>query len=105
MVSLPTNLMPDPDAARNTLIQIVTAARNGDMNLASRIAKEYELINGTILPLLISSISLVSTVLETVSVELDMQPDHLWHGIALGLTVKQMEQNQQGDTDGTQTDG
>lgn len=87
--------MPNPDIARNTLIQIVTAARKGDMNLAQRIAGEYEIVNGTILPLFISAVSMIETVLRTVGELTDMDSDNLWQGIALGLTIRQMQENQQ----------
>lgn len=86
---------PSPDEARNLLIQIVTSARAGDINTAVRLANEYKLLHGDILPLFISAISLVSTVLQTVAETLeDITADELWQGIALGLTIKQMEENQ-----------
>jgi hypothetical protein len=88
---------PDANEARNTLLQIVTAARNGDMQLAARLTNEYKVIHGDILPMFISSVSLIETVLLTMANELSLDADKLFHGICLGLSVKQIEEqmNQQ----------
>lgn len=85
--------MPDQATeARNVLLQVVTAARNGDMTLAARLVNEYQVIHGSILPMLISSVSLIETVLLTMAQELDIDADKLFHGICLGLSVKQIEE-------------
>lgn len=91
-------MQPDPaNEARNTLLQVVTAARNGDMALAARLTNEYQMIHGSIMPLFISSVSLIETVLLTMANELELDADKLFHGICLGLSVKQIEEqmNQQ----------
>lgn len=91
----------DANAARNTLLQIVTAARTGEVQLAARLTNEYNTMNGSILPLFISSVSLIETVLLTMANELQIEPDKLFHGICLGLSVKQIEEqmNQQEEDD------
>jgi hypothetical protein len=91
--------------ARNTLLQIVTAARGGqpgDMTLAAQITNDYQAENNTILPLFISAVSLIDSVIQSVAEPLGMSPDKLFAGICLGLSVKQLaEENQQetGDTE------
>lgn len=86
--------IPDHNKAQNAVLQIVTAARAGDFNLAATIAGEFELTNGTILPLLISSVSLIESILRTVAEEMELPPDKLFAGICLGLSVKQIEEQQ-----------
>lgn len=89
--------MPDPDQARSVLVQIVTAARNSDMDLATRLTAEYDAIHGDILPLFITAVTMIETVLLSVAESVGMPADKLWQGIALGLSVKEIERkkNQQ----------
>lgn len=86
--------IPDHNKAQNAVLQIVTAARGGDFNLAATIANEFELTHGSILPLLISSVSLIESILRTVSEAMDIPPEKLFSGICLGLSVKQIEESQ-----------
>lgn len=89
---------PDADAARNVLLSIVTAARSGQMSLAATLTNEYQLANGTLLPLFISSVSLIETIVATMAETLEMDADKLFSGICLGLSIRQIEeQNQQGE--------
>lgn len=88
-------LVPDADKARNTLLSIVTAARSGQMELASTLTREYEAINGSVLPLFISSVSLIETILLSVADEIGMDADKLFSGICLGLSVKEIEEKNQ----------
>jgi hypothetical protein len=85
--------------ARNTLLQIVTAARGGnprDMQLASQITNDYSAEHKTILPLFISSVAFIQTIILTVAEAMEIDPDKLFHGICLGLSVKRLaEENQQ----------
>lgn len=79
---------------------IVTAARSGDMQLAARLTNEYRTIHGDILPMFISSVSLIETVLSTLAAELKIDADKLFHGICLGLSVKQIEEQKNQQTEG-----
>ena len=92
-------IMPDADAARNALLAIVTAARSGQMELASSLTREYEILNGSVLPLFISAVSVIETILLSVADERGMDADKLFSGICLGLSIKQIEeqQNQQSE--------
>ena len=93
---------PDADAARSVLMSIVTAAHNQDFETAQRITYEFSIVNNGIMPLLVSSISLIETILLSISEEIGMPADKLLQGIALGLSIKQMEQNnQQGENNDT----
>ena len=86
---------PDPATeARNTMLQIVTAARTGDMQLASILTTEYSDSHGDILPLFIQSISLIESIIRTVSEAMEIPPDKLFSGICLGLSVKAIEEQQ-----------
>ena len=84
---------PDPATeARNTLLTIITAARTDDAQLAAAITNEYADEHGTLLPLFISSVSLIESILRTVSEAMEISPDKLFAGICLGLSVKDIEQ-------------
>lgn len=86
---------PDPaDEARNAMLQIVTAARSNDMALASTLTTEYYDEHGDILPLFISSVSLIESIIRTVSEAMEIEPDKLFSGICLGLSVKAIEEQQ-----------
>lgn len=93
-------IMPNADKARNALLSIVTAARSGQMDLASTLTREYQMLNGgEIMPLFISAVSLIETILLSVADEIGMDADKLFSGICLGLSIKQIEeqQNQQSE--------
>lgn len=91
---------PNADAARNALLSIVTAARSGQMDLAATLTNEYHVTHGSILPLFISAVSLIETVLLTLGESLDLEPDKLFHGICLGLSIRQIEEkNQQNESE------
>lgn len=82
----------DPAAqARNCVIQIVTAAKAGDFGLASKIANEFSIMNGGLLPLVIAAVAFIETVINSVAEDLDMDANILFQGIALGVSVKEME--------------
>lgn len=86
---------PNPaDEARNAMLQIVTAARMNDMELASALTAEYADDHGTLLPLFISSVSLIESVIRTVSDAMDIPGDKLFSGICLGLSVRAIEEQQ-----------
>lgn len=88
-----TMMIPDPATeARNAMLQIITAARNGDMQLASVLTTEYHDTHGDILPLFIQSVSLVESIIRTVSEAMEIPPDKLFSGICLGLSVKAIEE-------------
>jgi hypothetical protein len=76
--------------ARNSLLSIITAARENNMELASILTAEYaEEHDGDILPLFICAVELVETVLLSVANAVQMDPDELFSGICLGLSKKQ----------------
>lgn len=79
------------DEARNSYIQIVTAARV-DVNLAAQLTNEYMDKNGSLLPLVISSVSIVESIIRTVSEAMEIPPDKLFSGICLGLSVRAIEE-------------
>jgi hypothetical protein len=89
--------IPDHNKAQNAVLQIVTAAREGDFHLASKIVAEFEAVHGSILPMFMSSIALIESVISTVSQAMDIPPDKLFAGICLGLSVKQIEAQQERD--------
>ena len=79
--------------ARNTVLQIITAARGGkqvDMQLAAQITQEYATQHGGIYPLFISSIGVIETILLSVAEEMGIEPDKLLSGICLGVSIKDM---------------
>lgn len=80
------------DEARNQLLQIVTAARSDDMQLAAALTDEYADKHGTLLPLFISSVSLIESVIRTVSEAMEIPSDKLFSGICLGLSIKAIEE-------------
>jgi hypothetical protein len=80
----------EANEARNAMLAIVTAARLGNTDYAAKLTDEYRLAQGDILPLFISAVSMIETVILTVAKELNLDADKLWRGICLGLTVKQM---------------
>jgi hypothetical protein len=67
------------------------------MDVASMIVAEFESKHGTILPLFISSVSLIESIIRTVSEAMEIPPDKLFSGICLGLSVKQIEEQQRRD--------
>ena len=86
----------DPAAiARNAVIQIVTAAKSGDFQTASKIANEFSIVNGGLLPRVIAAVAFIETVINSVAEEIDMDSDILFQGICLGVSVKDMEKNQE----------
>lgn len=86
----------DPaNEARNAMLQIVTAARMNDMQLASVLTTEYADEHGTLLPIFISSVSLIESIIRTVSEAMEIDSDKLFSGICLGLSVKAIEEQQQ----------
>ncbi len=87
--------MPDDPAteARNTVLQIITAARGGkqqDMVLAAQLTDEYAQQHGSIYPLFISSIAVIETILLSVADELSVPPDKLLSGICLGVSIRDL---------------
>lgn len=85
----------DPaEEARNQLLTIVTAARSGDMDLAAELTNEYADKYGTLLPLFISSVSLIESIIRTVSEAMEIPPDKLFSGICLGLSLRAIEEQQ-----------
>jgi hypothetical protein len=94
-VTIANLMIPDPaNDARNTLLQVVTAARSGDMDLASTLTTEYYSTHGDILPLFISAVSLIESIILTVSEAMDIPSGKLFSGICLGLSVKAIEEEQ-----------
>jgi hypothetical protein len=82
--------------ARNTVLQIITAARGGtkqDMSLAATITDEYAQTHGSIYPLFISSVAIVETILLSVADELGVPPDKLLSGICLGVSIRDLADN------------
>lgn len=94
MVSLSRN--PDPATeARNVLISVVTAARAGEMQLAATLVTEYgDSHGGDILPLLISSVSFIESILISVADAMEISSEKLFSGICLGISVKAIEEQQ-----------
>lgn len=87
--------MNDPAVeAQNALLTIVTAARTGDVQLAGALTQEYLDKHGTLMPIFISSVSLIESIIRTVSEAMEIPPDKLFSGICLGLSVKQIEEQQ-----------
>lgn len=85
--------MNDPaKEATNALLTIVTAARADDVELAAALTNEYAEKHGSLLPIFISSVSLIDTIIRTVSEAMEIPPDKLFSGICLGLSVKQIEE-------------
>ena len=84
--------------AQNTLLQVITAARSGDLNLAATITMDFEQHNHTIMPLFISSVSLIESILNTVAEAMEIPVDKLFAGICLGLSVRQIEEQQRNQT-------
>lgn len=92
--------MTDPaDEARNQLFAIITAARMDDMMLAGSLTNEYATEHGTLLPLFISSVSLIESILRTVSEAMDISPEKLFSGICLGLSVRAIEEQARNQED------
>ena len=89
--------IPDPTEARQLVIQIATASRAGDIKLAIALTDEYAYKHGTLLPLLISSLTIIETIILSTAESVGMPADELWHGIALGLSMRQIQErkNQQ----------
>jgi hypothetical protein len=87
---------PDPAAeARNQLISVITAARAGEMQLAATLVTEYgDKHGGDILPLLISSVSFIESILISVSDAMDITAETLFSGICLGISVRAIEEQQ-----------
>ncbi len=97
---MPNSPIDPANEARNILLQVVTAARGGtpqSMSLAAQITNDYESEHHTILPLFISSVALIETILSSVADEIGISSDKLFSGICLGISIRQMadEQNQQ----------
>lgn len=90
--------IPDHNQAQNAVLQVVTAARGGDFHLAGKIVQEFEIVHGSIMPMFMSSISLIESVLRTVGEAMEIPPDKLFAGICLGLSVKQIEAQQREGT-------
>lgn len=92
--------MSDPASeAQNALLSIVTAARTGDVELAAALTDEYVKQHGTLQPLFITSVALIESIIRTVSEAMEIPSDKLFSGICLGLSVKQIEeQNRNQDT-------
>lgn len=84
--------IPDHNKAQNTLLQIVTAARNGDFEIANILMAEFKLKYGSIDPLFMTSVALIESMITTVANGLDMPPDKFFAGVCLGLSVKQIEE-------------
>jgi hypothetical protein len=84
--------IPDHNKAQNTLLQIVTAARNGDFNISNALMIEFTTQYGSIEPLFITAIALIESMITTVAAGLDMPPDTFFAGVCLGLSVKQIEE-------------
>lgn len=90
----------DPaEEARNALLAIVTAARTQDTQLAAALTNEYADEHGTLLPLFISSVSLIESIIRTVSEAMEISPERLFSGICLGLSVKAIEEQQRNQED------
>ena len=91
--------IPNATEVQNTLLAIVTAARGGepgDMRLAAQLTAVFQVSNGSILPLFISAVALIETILLSIAHEVGVEPDKLFAGICLGLSLRQIqEQNQQ----------
>lgn len=81
------------------MLQIITAARSGDMKLASTLTTEYYDSHGDILPLFIQCVSLVESIIRTVSEAMEIPSDKLFSGICLGLSVKAIEEQQRNQED------
>lgn len=95
VVSLNRNSDPASEA-RNTLISVITAARAGEMVLAGTLTDEYAQTHGDdILPLFISSIAFIESILVSVSEAMEITPEKLFSGICLGISVKAIEEQQQ----------
>jgi hypothetical protein len=83
--------------ARNTVLQIVTAARGGgkqDMILAATLTREYaDSHGGSIEPLFVSAIGFIETILLSVAEGMSISPDKLLSGICLGVSINDISDN------------